>query len=163
MGDLDVKTYQNPTTRGRSLQRSFPLAVLAAVSASRDTFREILGSEPVVEALPNDRYNIATYGAGDFKTVGQFGLKELPGCCGVAVFFEASVTQDFRGKGLGRLFLKLRERAARLAGYALAQATVLNSNKPEKALLESEGWKESWTFPNTRTGNKVVVYFKALD
>jgi hypothetical protein len=140
-------------------------AVMAAVASHRDAFREILGSEPIVE-VPREvggMFTISTYGAGELRVVGQFGITQLPGCCGIAVFYHASVTESVRGKGLGDLFLSIREKAAVLAGYTLAQATVLKNNDAEVHLLTKHKWgKAVAVFKNLRTKNNVMVFIKEL-
>ena len=137
-------------------------AVLAATAAIRDKFRETVGSEPIACKIGDNIFAIKTYGAGKYLTVGQFGIAPMSGCCGMVVFFHASTTDGFRGKGLGRLFLQVREIAAKLAGYTVAQATVLTTNKSERKLLQDAGWKENHEFTNKRTSNKVVVCLKEL-
>lgn len=139
-----------------------PRSIAAAAAAFRDDFRHILGSEPIVENLGNDAYRIATYGGGEYQIIGQFSMRELPGCCGVAVFYHASVTSRYSGRGLGKLFLAIREKAAILAGYSIAQATVLKSNDAERHILEAAGWNRIWEFKNNRTKNMVRVYIKSL-
>jgi GNAT superfamily N-acetyltransferase len=134
-------------------------AVEAAVANFRDRFRETVGSEPIVVFdKDSDMFAINTYGGGAYQTVGRFGIAQLHGCCGVVVFFHASVTSKFQKHGLGQLFLEVRQRAAVLAGYSFAQATVIASNKTERHLLEKAGFRGVNEFTNKRTGNKVVVY-----
>lgn len=137
-------------------------AVPAAMASFAPNFREILGSEPIVYQDEGGLFLIHTYGAGAYVQVGRFGIREFPGCCGLVVFYHASVTERFQAKGLGRLFLKVREKAAVLAGYPVALATVLKANKAERSLLESEKWKEDFTFTNTRTKHEVVSFRKSL-
>lgn len=158
---------------------SITQAVQAAVASLRDSFREVLGSEPIVEASSTDNrsgdFTIATYGAGKYAQVSRFSLRELPGCCGILVFYHASVATDFQNKGLGSLLLRVREEAARKAGYSVAMATVLKDNKTETKILADAGWKqlvfpvpntkntvESASFKNRRTGNEVHQFQKNL-
>lgn len=157
MGYEDIKTVSHSAVTTFDLNR----AVRAATASFRDEFRQILGSEPIVE---NDKeyFRICTYGAGHYEIVGQFALAELHGCCGVVVFYHASTTPKFQKKGLGSLFLKIRQKAAILAGYSVGQATVLKTNKSEIKLLQSEGWKDIHVFANKRTHNEVLVFVKSL-
>lgn len=159
MGE-DVKTYG---TGRETATLSLAQSIRASVANFRDRFREALGSEPIVEVSPDaSTFSITTYGGGTYQEVGKFSIKELPGCCGVAVFYHASTTPRFQKQGLGRLFLQSRERAAILAGYTMAQATVIKSNKGELKLLKEEGWKEIGAFTNKRTKNDILVFFKEL-
>lgn len=148
-------------------------AVPAAVASFRDAFREVLGSEPIVAASSSEGrsadFTIATYGAGKYAEVSRFSLKELPGCCGILVFYHASVATDFQNKGLGALLLRVREEAARKAGYSVGMATVLDNNTSEIHILAAQGWKSLWqqdskvnTFTNRRTGNRVIQFQKSL-
>lgn len=137
-------------------------AVLAATAIMRDRFREIIGSEPIAVQIATNMYAIRTYDAGEYLTAGQFCIAPMHGCCGMVVFFYASVTKDFQRKGFEQLFLQVRETAAKLAGYTIAQATVLETNKPERQLLLCAGWNEMKIFRNKRTGNNVVVCLKEL-
>lgn len=159
MGNEDIKVVQ------RGAQAPGPLtierAVRAAMANFRDRFRETVGSEPIV-AVHDNMFEIDTYGGGAYITVGRFGLEQLQGCCGVVVLYHASVTPKFLKRGLGGLFLEVRERAAVLAGYSFAQATVVKTNKTELRLLESRGWSVISEFRNRRTGNTVLLLTKAL-
>lgn len=156
--DVDVKVTPAAPTKALTLAH----CVMAATANFRDRFRETVGSEPIVEALPNNMYEINTYGAGKFVNVGRFGLVEMPGCCGVVVFFHAAVAQEFQKRGLGSLFLEVRERAAILAGYTMAQATVIKYNKAERSIMERASWKEVFSFDNKRTGNALLAFVKQL-
>ncbi len=160
MGNEDeyLKTRNSGAPTAIGLREAVP----AAMSAFAPSFREILGSEPIIRQDEDGMFLIHTYGAGAFVQVGRFGIREFPGCCGLIVFYHASVTEKFQAKGLGRLFLKVREKAAVLAGYPVALCTVLEGNKAERHLLEGEGWDEDFVFTNTRTKHEVVTYKKAL-
>jgi len=146
---------------------SLSQSVRATVASMADQFRPILGSEPIVEINQHVQngyvFTIATYGAGVYKQVAQFSMRQLSGCCGVLVFFHASVANTFRNKGLGTLLLKVRENAAIQAGYTVAQATILETNEAEIRILERANWKTHFQFTNARTGNNVVVMMKTLN
>ena len=152
----EVKTRNTNPVVTLDLRRS----VIAAMAAHRDEFRNILGSEPIIEPHSDGHtFTVATYGAGDYILLGQFSIQQLPGCCGIAVFYHSSVTTKFTRRGLGKLFLAIRQQAAILAGYTRAIATVLSSNHAEAKLLTSAGWIEvADEFKNNRTGNKVKTF-----
>ena len=138
-------------------------AVAATVASMANSFREILGSEPIVETIQEEKgykYRIHTFGAGTYTDVAEFSLQELPGCCGVLVFYHASVAKDFRNRGLGKLLLRVREESAVKAGYTMGMCTVLKTNKEELSILAD--WEEKHSFTNTRTGNEVKVLMKKL-
>ena len=170
--DNDYKPMARAVTiQGNTL--SITQAVQAAVASLRDQFREVLGSEPIVAASAADNrsgdFTLATYGAGKYAEVSRFSLRELPGCCGILVFYHASVATDFQNKGLGSLLLRVREEAARKAGYSVGMATVLAENDAEIHILTSAGWKETGLlsapgggFINRRTRNRVKQFQKEL-
>lgn len=170
----DYKAMQRSVTVADK-QLTLTQAVQAAVASLRDSFREVLGSEPIVEASSTDnrsgKFTIATYGAGKYVQVSSFSLAELPGCCGILVFYHASVATDFQKKGLGSLLLRVREETARKAGYSVAMATVLKYNEAELSILEKANWTKigiptgvsrSQVFRNRRTNNEVVQLQKYL-
>ena len=92
----------------------------------------------------------------------NFTLTPLPGCCGVMVSYDASVTEKSRGKGLGRSLLQFRQDIAKFEKYGLMIATVLDNNEAQKALLTSEGWASATTFVNPKTKNLVRLMYKVL-
>jgi len=149
-------------TQVRDASLSRKQAVAAAAASLRDDIRRVVGSEPIIETPQEDQYVLATYGAGRYVQISAFSIAELPGCCGVAVFYHCSVATDFQNKGLGKLLLILREEAARKAGYTYAQATVLKANKAELKILKDQGWKPLADFKNKRTGHEVLVLGKIL-
>ena len=160
MGDNTYKPMAgSEVARDQSL--SLAQAVRASAASFRDQIREIVGSEPIIETRDNE-FTLATYGAGKYVKISHFSIKELPGCCGVAVLYHCSVATDFQSKGLGSLLLQLREESACKAGYSFAQATVVKENKAERAILEKLGWKELASFTNRFTRNGIIVYGKSL-
>lgn len=142
-------------------------AVAASVASVADKFRQIIGSEPIVEQVEltptNYKYTIATYGGGVYQQIASFSMGELFGCCGVVVFYHASISKQFQAMGLGTLLLAVREQAATKAGYTVAQATVLATNEAEFGLLTKSGWVSLTKFKNQRTANAVMVMFKELN
>ncbi len=160
MGDDTYKPMARSTVaRDQSLFLAQP--VRASAASFRDQIREVVGSEPIIENRDNE-FTLATYGAGRYVEISRFSIKELPGCCGLAVFYHCSVATDFQKKGLGTLLLRLREESAHKAGYSYAQATVVKENKAEIAILEKNGWKMLATFKSRRTNNTILVFGKNL-
>ena len=141
-------------------------AVDVAVLEAASSIEKITGFEPVVCEVTGtkDAYRVMLNNTKEKRLtpVGNFSLTALPGCCGVVVFYHAHIDPALRKKGIGGLLLSARIRAAELAGYSLAQATVISSNEVEIAMLESEGFKEVNQFVNSRTRNTVLVYQKTL-
>ena len=73
---------------------------------------------------------------------GAFRLSLMPGNRRVLISHSVTIYPAYRGKGIGRKYLKLREEIAREAGINLLLATVRNDNLAETHLLQSEGWKK---------------------
>ena len=162
MGDENDYKPMGQSIARPTRQLTLDQAVRSSCASLRDQLKQILGSEPIIETLGNGVYQLATYGASRYVVVSAFSMKEFPGCCGIVVFYHASVAEDFRGKGLGKLLLTLREESARKAGYTQAYATVLESNKAELAILGAAKWESMDRFENQRTRNIVVSLKKSL-
>jgi GNAT superfamily N-acetyltransferase len=165
MGD-EYDDYKPMTRAVRVTSLSMEQAIKATVASMSEKFRQILGSDPIIEvnSYKTGCFILSTFGAGVYKNVAQFSVVQLPGCCGVVVFFHASVAEDFRQKGLGSLLLEVREEAAIKAGFTIALATILKSNTTERSLLDKSGWETNAgaDFKNVRTKNEVVMLTKRL-
>lgn len=135
----------------------------------------INSSEVLRRAVPNVRefkldrkpysgdYQVwSNYTYVGFEYIGKFGVLPMPGCKGVAIFHHVEVDPKWRGKGIGREFLRIRMEAAKEAGYSMAVATVQSSNQLEKDLLVSKGWSVLCAFYNRGTGHDVIMYRKEL-
>lgn len=84
-----------------------------------------------------------------FRLQGAFELTLMPGNSRVLISQKSIVYPEFRGLGLGKQYLELREEVARKASCNLLLATVRNDNAVEIHLLESHGWKR---YNNRDTG-----------
>lgn len=73
-------------------------------------------------------------------TVGKFAMSFMPGNRRVMIFHNVIVEPEFRDKGYGRKWLKLREEMAIEAGINLLLATVKEENVVERHILETSGW-----------------------
>lgn len=72
---------------------------------------------------------------------GHFRLTFMPGNRRVLISSHVVIRDEFRGKGIGRKMLAMREEIARECGANLVLATVREDNSIEIHLLESSGWK----------------------
>ena len=97
-----------------------------------------------------------------FFDIAKFGMLPMPGCKGICIFHHVEVEREFRGNGIGLALLRIRQQAARDAGYSLAMATVKYDNTTERNILGTENWTFESTFHNKRTSNWVVIYQKNL-
>jgi len=88
----------------------------------------------------------------------KFVLTFLPGNRRVLVSHGVEILSEFRGKGLGRELLRLRESCAIKAGVNLLMATVRNDNAPEIHLLETDGWSKV----SDRRETGVALWIKQL-
>jgi len=89
---------------------------------------------------------------------GTFRLSLMPGNRRVLISHGVTIHPAYRGKGIGRKYLRLREEIAREAGINLLLVTVRNDNLAEIHLLETEGWKK---FTDRNTG--VSLWGKELE
>lgn len=84
-------------------------------------------------------------------------LYQLQHCCAIAVSCNAFVKDTLRNRGLGALLNNLRQEICRGLGYSLLLCTDITSNKCQRALLKTNGWKDIYQVHNKRTGNDVVI------
>ncbi len=127
-----------------------------------EEFRAIGIPYPYLVTVEHNEFRIYTGDNPHRDMAAYFCMSELPGCCGVVCFHNSYVYTQYRGKGLGRLLLRLRQKAAILAGYTLAMATTIETNGVEQNLLFKEGWATVDNFKNKRTENSVFVLTKKL-
>jgi GNAT superfamily N-acetyltransferase len=71
----------------------------------------------------------------------EFKLSFMPGNRRTLISHAVAIRPECRGHGLGTLYCRVRERAAREAGVTLMLATVMDDNKPEISLLLKCGWR----------------------
>lgn len=96
------------------------------------------------------------------KTISEFKLLQMPGCCGICISTGTYVNPDFRGKGVNILLNNFRIDIAKHLGYGLLMCTDLKSNTPQMKTLDKNGWKHIHEFKNPRTGNILNVTIKEL-
>jgi len=81
------------------------------------------------------RYNLSV-----FHDRGHFKVGMFPGNRRILIAFDSFVEPAFRGQGLGRRLLRLRQDVARESGINLMLATVRDDNRVERHLLRRVGW-----------------------
>jgi RimJ/RimL family protein N-acetyltransferase len=92
------------------------------------------------------------------KRVGSWKLLPFPGCCGVCISTEALVYPEFRNKGWGKLFNKMRISQAQAMGYGKIVCTVTSDNLYEIAILNRNGWVRETDFINPKTNHMVITF-----
>jgi GNAT superfamily N-acetyltransferase len=97
-----------------------------------------------------------------FQLVASFGILPMPGCSGVCIFHHVRVEEDFRNIGIGTALLGIRTHAVKNVGFAVALATVQETNTIERTILESAGWVPDAQFQNPNTQHVVFLYRKEL-
>ena len=115
------------------------------------------------DGLPvNSNYEVCSI--EDAETHGEvfasYKLKELPGCCGVVVSYNAFVDPIADGKGLGEHFHKERIQLAKEMNYSCMVCTVTAQNLIQINLLKKNDWVKVHEFKNKRTGNIVEMWVK---
>jgi RimJ/RimL family protein N-acetyltransferase len=92
------------------------------------------------------------------QEITMFKLIPMTGCCGIVVSTGSYINYNFRNKGLGKLFNKLRIVLAREMGYGQIYCTVTEENLHQIKILEKNGWIKNNSFKNPRTLNTVLSY-----
>ena len=75
---------------------------------------------------------------------------------------HVSVAENAEGKGYGGRILELAEKQAMKQGARLFQCTIRANNGNSIHLFESKGYHRTSSFLNTKSGNWVHVYQKAV-
>lgn len=96
------------------------------------------------------------------KSISNFTLLQMVGCCGICISTGTYVHPDFRGKGVNSLLNNFRIDIAKHLGYGLLMCTDLKSNTPQMKTLNKNGWKHIHEFKNPRTGNILNITIKEL-
>lgn len=89
--------------------------------------------------------------------VSNFTLAEMPHCCAIMISCGASINYKYRNKGLGTLLNSFRMDIAKHLGYSLLMCTDIESNEPQRKILQKNGWRDVCSVVNQRTRNKVFV------
>ena len=93
-----------------------------------------------------------------------FTLTEQPNCCGVLVSTRTFVDINHQKQGLAQAMMPLKEAIAKEFRYSSLVATVnISGNPAEVHILNKFGWQQGHTFINSRTGNTVAFFHKALN
>ena len=98
------------------------------------------------------------YGSGN-KRIAWWTLIAQPGCCGTIISTASGVAPEFHKRGIGTFLNLLRQKICIEWGYSLMVATDLTNNKKNRSILDRTGWKQATEFKNSRTSNKVSLYF----
>jgi len=96
------------------------------------------------------------------KPVGHYELNNFPGCNQIVVSNHSCIYPQHRGKGLGKALSIEKLAVAKNEGYDYAIATVVGSNSPQLAIMESNGWTLLDTFFNRESGNEVNIFGRRL-
>ena len=89
--------------------------------------------------------------------IASFHLYPMINCCGICVSTGSRVHKDFQKLGLGTLLNTLRIDIARNLGYGLLLCTDVESNEPQRKILQKNGWRDIHKFINPRTKNTVII------
>jgi hypothetical protein len=114
---------------------------------------QLVGS-PVTISVKNSCYAVLT----NNRAVAAFYLRELPGCCGVYVSYNCSVSSKYRKLGIGTLLNKMRQQIAWDHGYTLLICTDVDNNEPQQKILKKNNWTKLTSFINRNTDNPVSLH-----
>ena len=95
-------------------------------------------------------------------TIATWELYQMKNCCGICVSTAATVREDFKKKGLGKLLNQVRIDYAKIMGYGLLLCTDVLKNKPQQKILDANGWEMVYSFKNPRTKNDVGIHVVPL-
>jgi GNAT superfamily N-acetyltransferase len=149
--------------------RKYGAAIGAALCKTKKYSKEI--GELFIELQPHneqdewydDKVDCGKYrlriGKHIIATWELYGMKN---CCGICVSTAAFVDPKCRKNGLGRILNRVRIDLAKYMGYGLLLCTDVTRNKPQQRILESNGWKQLYTFINPRTKNEVAIHIVDL-
>lgn len=93
----------------------------------------------------------------------QYKLQQMPGCCGLAVSFNAEINEYVRQYGLGEYFHEERLNLCKDSGYSCMIATTTDKNVIQQNLFQKKGWIMVHSFINKRTKNTVEIWVKDLN
>lgn len=125
---------------------------------------KLLGEKITIQADENDEgldaMEFGAYQEGLFSNqVAHFEICQLPGCCGVAVSYEATVIPFYRKKGVGTLLNQFRIEWARGANYGLLICTDIDiKGGAQEKIMKKNEWGELIDFVNPKTKNRVKMY-----
>lgn len=94
----------------------------------------------------------------DGVEIGQYCLTEMAGCPRVVISHGLRIDEPYRNRGNGSRAMEDRINNAKMMGYEVMLATVVDGNVPEEKILRRYGWKEVTVFDNQRTGNTVKLW-----
>lgn len=95
-------------------------------------------------------------------TIASFKIAEMPGCCGVAISYNAYVAGSMTEKGIGTMLNRYRIGLARRMGYSVLIATDTKRNKTQRRILRRNNWGVAFEFMNRRTTNIVCFDYIKL-
>ena len=96
------------------------------------------------------------------KCIANWYSQQLPGCCGVLVSYHVGIVESYKGKGLGKILLRLRQKLAYDLGYTVLLCTNRTDNPVQAHLLTRAGFEQAALFQNRRTNNHVSIQYKLL-
>lgn len=96
------------------------------------------------------------------EVLAKWDISKLKGCREIGVSHAVSITEKYRGIGLGKALHALRLAVYYERGLKALICTSVEDNSPQSAILLKGGWTNVGQFYNPRTSNQVKVWFKSL-
>jgi hypothetical protein len=103
-------------------------------------------------------YHLKVIDQGHARSLTNFYLEQLPGCCGIVVSNGVNIYPEYRRKGLGATLNALRISIAKVQGYGMMLCTDVDTNEAQKKILSKNGWKKVDEFINPKTQNRVNIH-----
>ena len=141
------------------------------ISTQVKQISELLNISPMIPQIKVRNYE----GAFDFETIVEFNsprlriacgrLNQFPGNCGMVVINNLMVTDSYRGKGVGKILVKILEDIAAIGGYTIALATTNQGCVAANHIFEKHANYQkidTLAFTNARTQSKITTWIKNI-
>lgn len=141
--DIDIKIYENSSSVQYTLEEFF--------------------SQYNPEEIGKGQCNLVFRVDVRQKTIASFQLKDMYNCCGIIVGSDLFISKPYRNRGFGTKLTEFMENFSRYYGYGVLQGSDKVDNTPQIRVFTKRGWKETSTFHNKKTNNKVAIYLLNLN
>jgi hypothetical protein len=90
------------------------------------------------------------------KTVHEFSMSQLQGCCGVCVSFHEETYFSQQNKGWATRMDKLKKIITKIANFSCLICTLREENDINQKVKKRTSWNKLYQFNNSKTGNEIL-------
>ena len=94
------------------------------------------------------------------KTIGEFTVAPVIGCCGLCISTGLHIYREFRRTEYSKEFMEMKEWIPDYLGYSAVMATVQLKNIAELKSMTKRGYKIITNWNNSKTNNELGIIFK---